>query len=243
MDQETAIEMLRERYARGGVPLEEFRRMMSHLMVTTDPIECQAILDELPPEPPQERAVALRHAVSSSSTGQKAHRISAFFGEVDRGGVLWELGPETHVSATFGEANIDVRMAKLVDGENILRLSALFGEISVIVPKGCRWSSRGRPVSARFRYPDIPSPVSPPAMNSTWATSPPAVTCGSRLWPLLARSRFAPPETLPAPEERKPAPGGVVTLTSDSCCRYASLVSVMLLMSCASGLDETSHFR
>jgi hypothetical protein len=153
VDQETAIEMLRERYARGGVPLEEFRRMMSQLMVTTDPVECQAILDELPPEPPQEKAVALRHAFSSSSTGQKAHRISAFFGEVDRGGVLWELGPETNVSATFGEAKIDVRMAKLVDGENILRLSALFGEISVIVPKGLPVVVEG---SARFGEVSVP---------------------------------------------------------------------------------------
>jgi predicted membrane protein len=154
MDQETAIELLRERYARGGVPLEDFRRMMSQLMVTTDPIECQAILDELPPEPPQERAVSLRQAVSSRpGQSQKAHRISAFFGEVDRGGVLWELGPETHVSATFGEAKIDVRMAKLVDGENILRLSALFGEISVIVPKGLPVVVEG---SARFGEVSVP---------------------------------------------------------------------------------------
>jgi predicted membrane protein len=55
---------------------------------------------------------------------------------VNRSGAPWELGPETHVSATFGEANLDVRTAKLVPGENILRLSALFGEISVIVPQG-----------------------------------------------------------------------------------------------------------
>jgi predicted membrane protein len=154
MDQETAIELLRERYARGGVSLEEFRRMMSHLMVTTDPIECQAILDELPPEPPQERAVSLRQAVSSrTGQSQQAHRISAFFGEVDRGGVLWELGPETHVTATFGEAKIDVRMAKLVDGENILRLSALFGEISVIVPQGLPVVIEG---SARFGEVSVP---------------------------------------------------------------------------------------
>jgi Cell wall-active antibiotics response 4TMS YvqF len=153
MDQETAIELLRERYARGGVPLEEFRRMMSQLMVTTDPIECQAILEELPPEPAQQTAVALRPAVSAGSGGQKAHRISAFFGEVDRSGVLWELGPETHVSATFGEAKIDVRMAKLVDGENILRLSALFGEISVIVPQGLPVVIEG---SARFGEVSVP---------------------------------------------------------------------------------------
>jgi hypothetical protein len=138
MDQETAIEILRERYARGGLPLEEFRRLMSHLMVTTDPVECQAIIEELPKEIGRDAMPGgeIRHVSTFRSGSQKAHRISAFFGEVDRRGGLWELGPETHVSATFGEANLDVRMAKLVPGENILRLSALFGEISVIVPEG-----------------------------------------------------------------------------------------------------------
>jgi cell wall-active antibiotic response 4TMS protein YvqF len=153
IDQETAIELLRERYARGGLPLEEFRRMMSHLMVTQDPIECQAILDELPPEPAHEERVALRRVDPSRSSSRKAHRITAFFGEVDRGGVLWELGPETNVSATFGEAKIDVRMAKLVEGENILRLSALFGEISVIVPQGLQVLVEG---SARFGEVSVP---------------------------------------------------------------------------------------
>ena len=137
MDQETAIEILRERYARGGLPLEEFRRLMSHLMVTTDPVECQAILEELPKENERELSTPEIRQVSTTRSGnRKAHRISAFFGEVERSGALWELGPETHVSATFGEANLDVRMAKLVPGENILRLTALFGEISVIVPQG-----------------------------------------------------------------------------------------------------------
>jgi hypothetical protein len=154
MDQETAIEVLRERYARGGLPLEEFRRLMSLLMVTADPVECQAILDQLPAETRHDgEVVAMRHVPSNSSSNRKVHRISAFFGEVDRGGVLWDLGPETHVSATFGEAKIDVRMAKLAPGENILRLNALFGEISVIVPEGLHILVES---SARFGEVSVP---------------------------------------------------------------------------------------
>ena len=136
MDQATAIENLRERYARGGVPLEEFRRLMGTLMVTTDPAECQAILDQLPPEPTQ--AVDFPMARRESVTHVPGHRITAMFGQVDRRGDLWDLGPETEVSAAFGEVNLDVRMAKLADGENILRLHALFGEVNVIVPQGLR---------------------------------------------------------------------------------------------------------
>lgn len=136
MDQATAIEELRERYARGGVPLEEFRRLMGTLMVTTDPAECQAILDQLPPEPLAVVDTPPARRVSPSRT--PGHRIAAMFGQVDRRGDLWELGPETEVSAAFGEVNLDVRMARLVDGENILRLHALFGEINVVVPQGLR---------------------------------------------------------------------------------------------------------
>ena len=137
MDQETAIEILRDRYARGGLALDEFRRLMGLLMVTTDPVECRAILEELPHDPGHDLDAELKaHGRAETSSGRHPHRISAFFGEVKRGGAMWELGPETHVSATFGEAVLDVRMAQLVPGENILRLTALFGEISVIVPEG-----------------------------------------------------------------------------------------------------------
>jgi hypothetical protein len=135
MDQATAIEELRERYARGGLPLDEFRRLMGTLMVTTDPAECQAILDQLPPEPARDSALVAARRVSS---GGRQHRIVAWFGEVDRSGALWDLGPEMEVSAIFGEVRLDVRMAKLTPGENVLRLNALFGEIRVVVPEGMR---------------------------------------------------------------------------------------------------------
>lgn len=137
MDQQTAMEDLRERYARGGLPLDEFRRLMGLLMVTTDPAECQAILDQLPPEPERHVSAPLGRSGSLASN-RPIHRLSAFFGQVDRTGSLWELGPETQINATFGEAKVDVRMARLSEGENILRLNALFGEIKVIVPQGLR---------------------------------------------------------------------------------------------------------
>lgn len=136
MDQATAIEELRERYARGGLPLEEFRRLMGTLMVTTDPTECQAILDQLPPAPAG--AVSIPLATREPVRRSSGQRISAWFGSVDRSGDLWELGPETEASAVFGEVRLDVRMARLTQGENILRLNALFGEILVIVPEGLR---------------------------------------------------------------------------------------------------------
>lgn len=136
MDQATAIEELRERYARGGLPLDEFRQLMGTLMITTDPAECQAILDRLPPEPAGAVSVPLARREPARRGG--GQHISAWFGSVDRSGDLWELGPETEVSAVFGEVRLDVRMARLVEGENILRVSALFGEVLVIVPEGLR---------------------------------------------------------------------------------------------------------
>lgn len=137
IDQETAIEELRERYARGGLPLEEFRQLMGKLMVTGDPVERQAILQSLPAEPAYELpTIAQRSARPQAQSIPHGHTISAFFGSVDRSGSLWELGPETQVNATFGEVRLDIRMARLSEGENVLRLHARFGEISVLVPRG-----------------------------------------------------------------------------------------------------------
>ena len=139
IDQDTAMDELRERYAHGGLPIEEFRRLIGALMVTTDPHECQAILDELPPDPHLRRAVAVsanRQVGATRRTKGAGRSITAFFGEVDRSRALWELGPETDVTAMFGEVRLDVRMARMAEGESVLRLHALFGEISVIVPEG-----------------------------------------------------------------------------------------------------------
>lgn len=139
IDQETAIEELRERYAHGGLPLEEFRQLMGKLMVTRDPVECQAILQSLPAEPDYELPTsARRSARPEAQRASRGHTISAFFGSVDRSGALWELGPETEVNATFGEVRLDIRMARLTEGENVLILHARFGEISVLVPRGLR---------------------------------------------------------------------------------------------------------
>jgi hypothetical protein len=144
MDQEIAIEMLRERYARGGLPLDEFRQLMGTLMVTTDPTELQAIIDSLPSEVERSRSeVASPRAarVVSAETSERAvlpgvHRISALFGEVDRSGVLWDLGPEMQATAMFGELRLDVRMARLTEGLNVLRVHAIFGEVQVLIPEG-----------------------------------------------------------------------------------------------------------
>ena len=156
IDQETAMDELRERYAHGGLPIEEFRRLIGALMVTTDPRECQAILDELPPDPNYRRAIAVsanRQVSAVRRTKAAGRSITAFFGEVDRSRALWELGPETDVTATFGEVRLDLRMARMAEGESVLRLHALFGEISVIVPEGMEVIIEG---SARFGEVSVP---------------------------------------------------------------------------------------
>ncbi|MEO7003333.1 MAG: cell wall-active antibiotics response protein [Ktedonobacterales bacterium] len=155
IDQETAMDELRERYAHGGLPIDEFRRLIGALMVTTDPKECQAILDELPPDPTFRRSltVASSRSVSAVRRTSAGRSITAFFGEVDRSRALWELGPETDVTAMFGEVRLDVRMARMAEGESVLRLHALFGEISVIVPEGMEVIIEG---SARFGEVSVP---------------------------------------------------------------------------------------
>ncbi len=146
IDQEAAMEELRERYAHGALPLEEFRRLMGAVMVTTDPAELQAIIGQLPPNPSGNRALA--QSVASYPTNQpyrgagrplaSGSSITAVFGSVDRRNVFWELGPELDVTALFGEVKLDVRMARLTAEESVLRLNAIFGEVSVIVPAGMR---------------------------------------------------------------------------------------------------------
>jgi len=139
IDQEMAMEELRERYAHGTIDIEEFQRLIGLVMVTTDPRELQAIIDQAPPDPAAHRAVVASRSgglAASASARRAARPINAFFGEVDRSRHFWELGAETEVNATFGEVNLDIRMARMSEGPHVLRLNALFGEINVTVPRG-----------------------------------------------------------------------------------------------------------
>ncbi|MGZ3582328.1 MAG: LiaF domain-containing protein [Ktedonobacterales bacterium] len=155
IDQETAIEELRERYAHGGLPLEEFRQVMGKLMVTSDPVERRAILQSLPAEPAYELpTIAQRSSRPQAQSVAQGRTISAIFGSVDRSGSLWELGPETKVNATFGEVRLDVRMARLAAGENVLRLNALFGEIDVLVPHGLHVLIESNAIFGEVSVPD-----------------------------------------------------------------------------------------
>lgn len=155
IDQETAIEELRERYAHGGLPLEEFRQLMGKLMITSDPVERQAILRSLPTEPAYEfPTIAQRIVRARAQAATPGHTISAFFGMVDRRGSLWELGPETQVNATFGEVRLDIRMARLAEGENLLRLNARFGEIDVLVPRGLHVLIESNAIFGEVSVPD-----------------------------------------------------------------------------------------
>lgn len=156
IDQETAMEELRERYAHGSIAIEEFQRLMGLVMVTTDPRELQAIIDQLPPDPAAHRAVLAARSANpmSAPSARRANRpINAFFGEVDRSHHLWDLGEETEVNATFGEINLDIRMARMSEGEHILRLNALFGEINITVPHGMRVTIDS---TARFGEVNVP---------------------------------------------------------------------------------------
>ncbi len=139
IDQEMAMEELRERYAHGTIDIDEFQRLISLVMVTTDPRELQAIIDQAPPDPAAHRAVVASRSGGLGASARRAVRpINAFFGEVDRSRHFWDLGEETEVNATFGEVRLDIRMARMSEGEHLLRLHALFGEITVIVPEGMR---------------------------------------------------------------------------------------------------------
>ncbi len=195
MDQETAIELLRERYAHGGVPLEEFRRVMGKLLVTTDPAECQALLDELPPASPEiaespgadegdrphnvvHYAPGTGRGSSRPTTNANAHRIMAVFGSVNRSDALWDLGPETQATALFGEVTLDVRMARMVEGENILRVQAIFGEVRVTIPEGMDVTIHS---SAQFGEVSTPRNIGGDSARRDLSRDVPAPLAGRRL--------------------------------------------------------------
>lgn len=140
--QQAAMRVLRERYERGEIAFESFRRGLDALLLARNADECQVILNGLPQLPISK----LDHldALSQPSTtpaplqrSSQPKRLVAFFSEVKRVQRAWKLAPDTTGGAIFGEMKLDLNLAALPP-QATMTLSAVFGQVTIYVPQTAR---------------------------------------------------------------------------------------------------------
>lgn len=144
--QQRAIQEVRQRYERGVITFDTFQRGLDALLLADGEDECRLILDQLPVQP-QVHLDAPASALAPSPAGAvQPGEVRRFFvplGEYKRVRRAWQLAPVTEGRVTLGEIKLDLTLAALPPHAT-LRLNAVLGQITVLVPASVEVRVKGR---------------------------------------------------------------------------------------------------
>lgn len=105
----------------------------------------------------------IRHTiVPASDVRERAGVLSVFSGQSRKG--VWSVPRELRVMAVFGGVDLDLREARIADGETRIHIFALFGSVELLLPPGVRVEFEGDGLAASFEVvPDSTIPLPPDA--------------------------------------------------------------------------------
>jgi Cell wall-active antibiotics response 4TMS YvqF len=139
--QQAAIETLRERYTRGEITYETFRRGLDALMLAHSPEECDTVLQALPASPTASgmRALETNETVPSppaapAPTPGRTKWLVMLMGELKRTRRPWRLAENTLCFTLMGATKLDLSLATLPRSGS-LRILAGMGEVTLYVPR------------------------------------------------------------------------------------------------------------
>ncbi len=133
---EQVISVLTEQFARDAFDIDE----LDHRLTLAQQADTVAALDvlvaDLPALPSEIRTTTelmIRPDEARLATWPQRSRKLAIFGGVQRKG-RWTCPRHLRIIATFGGADLDFREAELAPGVTELKITAVFGGVSLIVP-------------------------------------------------------------------------------------------------------------
>lgn len=96
-----------------------------------------------------EPLVPVRHRVVGPGQLPGNHGVVAFVSSQRRTGP-WQLAPATRVVSVLGDVELDLREAELADGETVIEIFALLGNVEIVVPPGVRVLNEGDTLAGTF---------------------------------------------------------------------------------------------
>jgi lia operon protein LiaF len=79
--------------------------------------------------------ILLRQTAWANRPDANTYRIDHILSPVRMGGTAWDM-KNTDVVTLVGDIDIDLRQARFAEGETVLRIRCLAGDVSVLVPEG-----------------------------------------------------------------------------------------------------------
>ena len=149
---EAVIQLLTDGFANDLLELSVFeeRTTLAHQAATVAQLDALVVdLAPLPAGAPSTALVKLEpnQALESQRPAQKRQLI--VFGNVERRGA-WVVPRRLRTIAVFSNAELDFRQAQLGPGMTVLSVSAVFGNIEIIVPPQLAVESDGHAVFGTF---------------------------------------------------------------------------------------------
>jgi hypothetical protein len=150
---EQVIQLLADGFANDLVDLAEFERRTGLAHQATNVADLDALVADLVPD--LARSVASKALVKLEtdplveSQRPERRRQLIVFGNVERHGG-WIVPREQLTTSIFSSAVLDFREARLAPGVTILRVSAVFGNVEIIVPPQLAVESSGSAVFGNF---------------------------------------------------------------------------------------------
>ncbi len=151
-ERERVVDTLSAHYAHDNLTTEQLEALLDQVYKARTPADLQPLVSNLPALPgavvPAPRP---RSGQTSVAIGRPADskRTIALMSEVVKKGD-WVPARQNIIRAVMGTATIDLREARLPEGETEFDVKALMGEIKVIVPPGLRVSCDGFAIMAEF---------------------------------------------------------------------------------------------
>jgi hypothetical protein len=149
--QRAAIREVRDRYERGELPYDAFRRALDALVLTESPEECQAVLSEV-----GRAASGSPHSAALAALDTGAHParspdsapvsdpaptqtavISAMLGSVHKMRQSWRLAGYTLARSILGDLKLDLSRAE-VPAHATIEVTCVLGSVIVYVPRAMR---------------------------------------------------------------------------------------------------------
>lgn len=111
----------------------------------------------------------IRHTVlPASDVRERAGVLSVFSGQSRKG--VWTVPRELRVMTVLGSVDLDLREARIADGETRIHIFALFGSVELLLPPGVRVEVDGDGLAASFEVvadSTIPLPPDAPTIRIT----------------------------------------------------------------------------
>ena len=123
-----------------------------------------------------------RHSViPAGHERDRAGMLSFFSGQTRKG--AWELPRHLRVMCVLGSVELDLREARIPDGESVIEIVAVLGSVEILVPPDIHLELDGDAVAGEFSfspYGNVPPPPGAPRIRVRGNAFAASVECEAR---------------------------------------------------------------